>query len=150
MTIIALLASISLVMFIQARTNAIIKTEHANIQDLYYAFELYREFSGNLPPGTDSCSACGYNPLTALTNSRWDTVADSLVTNGYLLTAPYDDEWGRPYAYDNNFRFVAWGVWSGLCSVGPDGIRQSDTSPANDTEAVSVGDDICVFFPDGD
>jgi prepilin-type N-terminal cleavage/methylation domain-containing protein len=154
--IIGLLTSVVLVSTIQARENAKVKAETAAVELFELHFKLYREQTGGYPPSTidamvDNCSACGYGATSAGTINSWRTVADSMTP--LITPSPiYEDVWGNPYAYDNNYRVSAEVYYTILCSVGPDEVLQTYL-PSNQTNYLwtsnpnpqAEGDDICFF-----
>jgi general secretion pathway protein G len=144
LAIISVLSSVVMVSVGSARTNAKIKTETATVAQFELYLKLYREQTNNYPPGVDNCSACNYSASSPATIARWKTVADSLTP--LFTTRPiYEDEWGNPYAYDNNFRVPNTSYYTYLCSAGPNGVDDSGIHPLTTPSPSAGGDDICFF-----
>jgi len=147
-----------------------ISAEQANIDQFRLAFQLYRETTGQYPPGefnapADSCSLCDLrdgsddDAITAA-QAEWDIVVNALAPQYMSEESIATDTWGNPYAYSNNFGVsnadhlgaANAKFYTVLCSMGPDSELQ--TFLTTDIEdymyddvayPAALGDDICFF-----
>lgn len=104
--IIAVLTSIGIVSYSQARNRANIAKAQADMETLKKAMILYKLDYGELPPSPNSPTGywssdfwnLGSNPPS----SAWTIVIDALIQGGYLKTRIDKDPWGNYYGYDDN------------------------------------------------
>jgi prepilin-type N-terminal cleavage/methylation domain-containing protein len=148
--IISILAATVLFSISGAKDSSRISKAKTDLEDIKMALQLYVETTGIMPPGppaTELCTLCGWRNNNVTLQSRWESVVVPQVASTTPVTMPVLDPWGRFYAYDNNFGVFLADNPSIVCSVGPDGILQTWTTPqlAID-QRTSQGDDICVFL----
>lgn len=142
-TIIGLLSSVVLASLNTARQKARIARAQSDLKQLQLAFEMFLDDRNEYPPfGSDLCSACSNPP-----NSTWVNVVDELVSGRYMGARLEKDPWDRYFYYDKNNKQPCFNAWSVLCSVGPNGVGETNICQQS---SVVGGDDICVFFPDSD
>ncbi len=144
-TIIGILSTIAVMSFSTAREKSKIKAEKSTVESFRLSMTLYREATNEFPPGVDNCSGCSYGAESPTTIAAWKTVADSMVP--IVMPRPiYEDTWGNPYAYDNNYTVPNTSYYSYLCSVGPNGVFETTGRPLTVANPTAGGDDICIFL----
>jgi len=76
----------------------------------------------------------------------WRVVADVL-TPIYTPSPLYEDAWGNPYGYDNNYKVPGQPNYTMLCSMGPDEVLQTAlSSTVTVPNPQAQGDDICIYL----
>jgi prepilin-type N-terminal cleavage/methylation domain-containing protein len=155
LSIITVILAIVLPSLTAVRANSRIKAETTSVGEIKLQLALYRDLHKTFPPGVsgsllDGCTTCLLRPGASydltLATSQWQSIAAQLsgVSGGVTKIA---DVWGNPYAYDNNYRVANLARYSGVCSMGPDGILQTLDAPfLVETIPQVLGDDICHFF----
>jgi len=153
--IIGIMLTVALPSISAVRQNSRIKAETATVGKIMLSLVLYRDFHEVFPPGVngslvDSCTMCRLAPGGAydysLVDTRWQAVAAQLVglEGGSTRNS---DEWGHPYAYDNNYRVADTLRYTTICSMGPDGVLNTTGAPwLTNLSPAAAGDDICHFF----
>jgi len=156
-SIIVILTSVGIFSATSALKQADITAEQANIDQLKIALSVYKESTGQYPPGQfnapeDNCSICRLatgNISDAQT--EWNEAVSMLVPR-YMPESIETDTWGNPYGYDNNFNVGDARYYTLLCSMGPDGELQTflpTDRPSYEKATVpnptARGDDICFF-----
>jgi len=117
-SVIGILAGITLASVNRAREKAKITKAQTEVNQIITAMELFYSDYGELPPLGDNCSACS-NPC----NNNWLLVMDALVTAGYIDRID-KDPWGNYYCYDDNDK-VCCGGCTPIYSMGPNKVNDS-------------------------
>lgn len=153
-SITGLLSSSVMAATVSAREKAKVAAARADLHQLRDGFSLYMDKYGQYPPQkyvngvltpADHCDFCsGQSGYGSYSLNTWNDVIDKLSAED-IMTGPRLDPWGRPYAFDNNFKQKCYSCnTSPLCSMGRDGIFESmgyyTSNPAESN------DDICVFL----
>lgn len=148
--IISMLSSV-----VSATFNAAVKSTNVartknELMTINLAMERFFADHDDYPPiGDDHNSATTLNPNLppewAL--GTWEDVATLLDTENYGSKIPRVDPWGTPYGYDKNYKQYYFPAWSVICSAGPNKVLETATGR---TDSETIGDDICISFPDKD
>ena len=142
LAIIAVLTSIVSIASQKIFARQKIAEAKTSLNQLNTTFEIYFAEKKDYPPyGIDLCSSCNSPP-----NSSWISVVDAI--QPYMTGRIEKDPWGRYWAYDKNYTQPCWGAYSMLCSAGPNGSVETNSSQS--TGATASGDDICIFIEDYD
>ena len=165
--IIGLLATVVMVSVGSVREKTKIAAAQAEIDEIIKAMITYRLDNGELPPIGDVCTDCpnaNLNDRNPPNASAWDTVADALISGGYINEGMRRDPWGNGYAYDDNDENLSGGSPSRsqcfqstyICTAGPNKKMEPGDFPMNWDclwgtwchPRVGGGDDYCkIIFP---
>ena len=152
-SIIVILTSVGIFSATSTLKQADITAEQANINQLKIATAVYKEATGQYPPGVfnvpennSSIALLASNDLVAA-QTEWNEVVTALVPR-YVPQSIETDTWGNPYGYENNLNVGDDNYYTVLCSMGPDGVLQTDSPSylkASVPNPTALGDDICFF-----
>lgn len=157
-SIIGLLSTIVLTAMNDARQKARVGQTRSQLHQIHNAFMLFNSKYGDIPPlplHTDSFNMGWFFPISAneyllwktgaTPEEGWNTVVDQLVADSLIGENIRYDQWGHIFVYDKNYNMGPYtcSTWSPVCSLGPDGILQTNNCQAG--TPVTGGDDICIF-----
>lgn len=149
-SLMSLFSSVTYASFTAAVSNTKVVQAKNDLSTVNIAMERFFEDYEDYPPiGDDHNSATILNPSSPpeWQYGSWEDVVSTLDNEHYVSKIPLLDPWGNSYGYDKNYKQPYNPAWSIICSAGPNKVLETPTGQTIDKV---FGDDICIFFPDGD
>lgn len=144
MAILAVLAVLIVSAISIAKEQTKYADARAEMRDIKTVMQAYIGKTGKLPPGYDAWTM--NDPIVSGTITSWKNVVNAMknaeIISQDIADRYYEDPWGNPYAYDNNYGqyHTTYGFSSSspFCTRGTDGRKGN-----NGVGAWGSGDDYC-------